>query len=265
MTSGQRCSCSPARSPSCFSSPARTSPICCSRAQPRATASSPSAPRSAPAAAGSSASCWPRAWSCRCAGGFGGLLLAWWGLGFLRAVVAERLPIQRLELVGIDADRARVHVRRVGRLRLDLRRRPGADRVRNEPHRLVSRKAAGRGSAARGNRTRGAFVVVEVALALVLLVGAGLLVRSFVRVLKQDPGFDPSRTVTMRLSLPQARYGAEGQRAAFLDRFFTEVDGAARRRRRRSDLLPAAHGARRGNVDGDCWQTDPAEGSGAGH
>ena len=67
-------------------------------------------------------------------------------------------------------------------------------------------------------------MVVEVALALVLLVGAGLLVRSFVRVLESDPGFDPSRTVTMRLSLPQARYGGEGQRAAFLDRFFAQVD-----------------------------------------
>ena len=86
-------------------------------------------------------------------------------------------------------------------------------------------KEGGRsGSAARGNRTRGAFVVVEVALALVLLVGAGLLVRSFVRLLDQNPGFDPTRTVTMRISLPAARYGAEGQRAQFLNRFFQQVD-----------------------------------------
>ena len=62
------------------------------------------------------------------------------------------------------------------------------------------------------------------ALALVLLVGAGLLVRSFMRLLDQNPGFDPSRTVTMRLSLPGARYGAEGQRAQFLARFFQQVD-----------------------------------------
>ena len=62
------------------------------------------------------------------------------------------------------------------------------------------------------------------ALALVLLVGAGLLMRSFMRLLDVDPGFDPSRTLTMRLTLPAARYGAEGQRAQFFCRFFQQVD-----------------------------------------
>jgi putative ABC transport system permease protein len=66
--------------------------------------------------------------------------------------------------------------------------------------------------------------VVEVALALVLLVGAGLLMRSFVRLLDQDPGFDPTRTVTMRISLTTARYGADGQRGQFLKRVFEQVD-----------------------------------------
>ena len=156
------------------------------------------------------------------AGGFGGLLLAWWGLGFLRAVVAERLPIQRLELVGIDATVLAFTFAASVVCGLIFGVIPAL--TASGTSLTDSLKEGGRsGSAARGNRTRAVFVVVEVALALVLLMGAGLLVRSFVRVLKQDPGFDPSRTVTMRLSLPQARYGAEGQRAAFLDRFFTEV------------------------------------------
>jgi len=58
----------------------------------------------------------------------------------------------------------------------------------------------------------------------VLLVGAGLLVRSFTRLLDVDPGFNPARTVTMRLSLPASRYGADGQRAQFFARFFQQVD-----------------------------------------
>ena len=48
--------------------------------------------------------------------------------------------------------------------------------------------------------------------------------RSFIRLLEQSPGFDPSRTVTMRISRRSARYGGEGQRAQFLARFFQQVD-----------------------------------------
>ena len=106
------------------------------------------------------------------------------GLGLLRAVVAERLPIQRLELVGIDP--------------IVLAFTLGASLLCGLIFGIVpaltasgtslteSLKEGGRtGSAARGNRTRGTFVIVEVALALVLLVGAGLLVRSLVRVLQK--------------------------------------------------------------------------------
>ena len=157
------------------------------------------------------------------AGGFCGLLLAWWALNFLRAVVAEQLPIQRLEMVGIDG----------WVLAFTL----GASLLSGLVFGVVpavsaaginlndSLKEGGRtGSATRGNRTRSTFVVVEIALALVLLVGAGLLMRSFKHLLDVNPGFDPSRTVTMRLSLPSARYSGEGRREQFFSRFFEHVD-----------------------------------------
>jgi putative ABC transport system permease protein len=85
-------------------------------------------------------------------------------------------------------------------------------------------KDGGRGgSAAAGKRTRGAFVVAEVALALVLLVGAGLLVRSFVRVLNVDPGFDASRAMAMSVSLPAGRYADATAREAFFTRVFEQL------------------------------------------
>ncbi len=156
-------------------------------------------------------------------GGFCGLLLAWWALGFLRAVVAERLPIQRLEMVGIDPYVLLFTLAASLVCGLVFGAVPAL--TASGSTLTDSLKDGGRsGSGSRGKRTRSAFVIVEVALALVLLVGAGLLLRSFVRLLDRSPGFDASRTITMRISLPQARYGGDGQRAQFLDRFFQQVD-----------------------------------------
>ena len=86
-------------------------------------------------------------------------------------------------------------------------------------------KEGGRtGSGAQGNRTRSAFVVVEMALALVLLVGAGLLVRSFMALLHVDPGFDPSRTITLKVTLPNRDMASRHRDRAFFDRLYARVD-----------------------------------------
>src|SRR5262245_54708020 len=67
----------------------------------------------------------------------------------------------------------------------------------------------------RQTRTRNALVVCQVALALVLLVGAGLLLRSFERLQSVALGVRPSRVMTFTVNLPQGRYGAAEQRAKF--------------------------------------------------
>jgi predicted permease len=63
-------------------------------------------------------------------------------------------------------------------------------------------KESGRGSSGSRHRLQGVFVAVEVAMALVLLVGAGLMVRSLSALWRVDPGFNPSRAITFTLSLP---------------------------------------------------------------
>jgi len=68
-------------------------------------------------------------------------------------------------------------------------------------------------------RLRNALVVVETALALLLLVGSGLLLRSFVRMLETDPGFQPQHTLTAHLSLPEHDYPSQEK----IDRFYTEL------------------------------------------
>jgi putative ABC transport system permease protein len=77
-------------------------------------------------------------------------------------------------------------------------------------------KNAGRGAVGgSGQRLRGFLVVSEVALALVLLVGAGLLIRSFGRLSRVDPGFRTDKLVAMGISVPDTRYHSQPSRIAF--------------------------------------------------
>jgi putative ABC transport system permease protein len=67
-------------------------------------------------------------------------------------------------------------------------------------------------------------VAAEVAIALVLLMGAGLMVRSFVRLQAVDPGFEPERALAVQLVLPRARYESAQQANAFYDRLLERVE-----------------------------------------
>jgi putative ABC transport system permease protein len=75
----------------------------------------------------------------------------------------------------------------------------------------------GRGTSGgrRRNRARNILVVAQVALSTVLLVGSGLLIRSFVRLRATSPGFDPNNVVTMRIELAPTKYGTRPQMIAF--------------------------------------------------
>jgi len=72
------------------------------------------------------------------------------------------------------------------------------------------------------NRLRSALVVSEVALALILLIGTGLMLRSFVRLQTVDPGFKPDHLLTMEISLPEARY-PDPQKATFFTQLLERV------------------------------------------
>ena len=110
---------------------------------------------------------------------------------------------------------------------------------------LGTRGEAGAGRVAR--RAASALVVCEVALAIVLLVGAGLILRSFARLLAVDPGFRTDHVLTMDVALPADRYGNPGARQAFYDRALPalgQLPGIAARRR------GSRHAAYRQQLDG---------------
>ena len=100
---------------------------------------------------------------------------------------------------------------------------------------LTSLRESGRAFAGslRGLRLRRGLVLAEVALALVILIGAGLLVRSFSRLVAVDPGFRPDGVWTVGISFPDRDYGEDGALTAFLERLLDEgaavpgVDGLA--------------------------------------
>ena len=82
-------------------------------------------------------------------------------------------------------------------------------------------KDGARGSSA--TRGRGALVATQIALSLVLLVGAGLMLRSFVRLARIDPGFDVNRVLTATVSLPYSRYPDDPVRVAFFRQLLERV------------------------------------------
>ncbi|MBV8672726.1 MAG: ABC transporter permease, partial [Acidobacteriaceae bacterium] len=85
----------------------------------------------------------------------------------------------------------------------------------------------GRGTAGSRSRARlrSVLVIGQVALSLLLLVGAGLLLRSFERLLKVDPGFAPENVLTMNVSLPTDKYSKPEQQIAFFDEVLRRVSG----------------------------------------
>jgi putative ABC transport system permease protein len=86
-------------------------------------------------------------------------------------------------------------------------------------------KEAGRGALTTrgGARMRGALVIAEMALAVMLLAGAGLLIRSFTKLASVDPGFHATQALTFELSLPDSRYEQQPQQVGFFDQLLPRL------------------------------------------
>jgi predicted permease len=148
------------------------------------------------------------------AGGALGLLLAVWGIELLVRFTPDSLP--RMEEITIDP-RALGFTALVTLLTgIIFGLTPALQTSKvdlNDTLTETGRQASG-GAGAR--RLRGALVVTEVALSLSLLVGAGLLLKSFRRLMEVDPGFDARNVLTLRLRLPDVKYREAAQTTGFL-------------------------------------------------
>jgi putative ABC transport system permease protein len=156
------------------------------------------------------------------AGGALGLLLAAWGVDVLAALGAGDIP--RLREVGIDG-RVLAFTTALSVLTgLAFGLLPALRASRPNLNEVL--KEAGRGTSGPGRgRMRAALVVSEIALALTLLVGAGLLIKSFVGLRGVNPGFDPANLLTLRIDLARARYAKPEQAAGFFGELHRRVAG----------------------------------------
>ncbi len=136
-------------------------------------------------------------------GGASGLLLAHWSLYALLKLPQNFVSVEEVTL----DSRVLLFVLAVSVLTGWLfGLLPALRLARPELQSFLKEGARGSGEGARWNRVRGGFVVVQVAMSLLLLVSAGLLIRSFDKLLRVDIGFKPERLLSLEYRLPRGKY-----------------------------------------------------------
>ncbi len=146
-------------------------------------------------------------------GGAAGVVLALWGVELLKTIGAQTVP--RLREVNVDLVVLGVTAAICVGTGILFGLAPGLASARSELTEAL--KEGGRGSTqgTRRNRLRNGLVIAEVALALVLLSGAGLLIKSFARLQNVNPGFNPRGAVTFEISLPKLQYSDDASIVRF--------------------------------------------------
>jgi putative ABC transport system permease protein len=138
------------------------------------------------------------------AGGIAGLILGAWGARALVALFPDRDPLPRLEQAHFDLAVLIFTLAVAGITGILFGLAPALHATRSSLAESLGEGARGTSSGARSARVRNFLVIAEIALSLILLIGAGLMLRSFQRLMAIDPGFNPDRVLTLRVPLPAA-------------------------------------------------------------
>jgi len=155
------------------------------------------------------------------AGGTVGLGLTWLGVGLLRPLVADQLPSMAAARIGVNPSVAifALGAAIASGLFFGLVPALRSASAANDDLRHGTRMAGGG-----RQRLRAALVVTEVALSLVLLAGAGLMIRSLRNLRQVDKGFDGRNVLTARVPLPAVRYETKANVLAFYDRLVPRLE-----------------------------------------
>ncbi len=154
-------------------------------------------------------------------GGIAGLLLAWWGIGALRPLIPANVP--RADAIGLDGWVLAFTAVTSIAAALIFGLFPAWRAMRPRLNDVFQDSGRGASASRSARRLSDAMVTAEVALALMLLVGAGLLVRSFVQLSSIDPGYRTSDIVAAHIVLPPSRYGPSASKKQFFDDLIARV------------------------------------------
>ncbi|HET8677544.1 MAG TPA: ABC transporter permease [Blastocatellia bacterium] len=154
-------------------------------------------------------------------GGAIGLLFALWGVGLIAEVASRVIPLISQVEINLPVLAFTLIVSVVTGVAFGLAPALHA----TKPDLTESLKEGGRqsGASASRNHLRNWLVISEVALALVLLVSAGLMIKSVLKLRNVDPGFNAENVLTMDVWLPYAKYPNDPSRLAFYDRLIEQV------------------------------------------
>ncbi len=149
-------------------------------------------------------------------GGLLGLLIGYWGVGLLRYLGTDELP--RAAEIRMDRTVFGFNLAVALAAGMIFGLAPVVHLMRRnllDIFRMTERTGT---VVKRALSTRSVLVVSQVALAFVLLIGAGLMTLSFMRAMNVDPGFRPANVITARISLPRTRYADDASRRGFMER-----------------------------------------------
>jgi predicted permease len=148
------------------------------------------------------------------AGGSAGLLLAWWGIRALRPLIPANVPRASAIALDLPVLAFTAAVTLLSGLVFGLV--PALRAMRPDVMDVLQDSARGSTAGRSTHRLSNVMVVAEVALALVLLVSAGLLIRSFVRLTSVDPGYETSGIVATHVVMPRAKYPTPASKRQFI-------------------------------------------------
>ncbi len=149
-------------------------------------------------------------------GGAAGLALAWAGIKPVLALIPQmNLPIPGLESAHIDLRAVWFTLGLSVLTGLLFGFAPLAQTFSPDLHEALKEGGRGGTGGTRSQRVRALLVICEIALAVVLSVGAGLMAKSFGKMQQTDPGFRAENAATFRVSLPASRYAQPAQQRAF--------------------------------------------------